>query len=155
LLCLAGLLTLVAVPTAQAAGPAAAGPEVLKCTARNKAACVKQNQANRIAFGQIKDSTFVGTRGDGMAVEETYCANGRYASNVDGGISTGARWRVGDAVVKQGGKWIVAFVKGTGGYETALVKQGPQWKVGVASLGRVLDPGNVTRSDATDTCRTL
>jgi len=47
--------------------------------------------------------------------------------------------------VTQGGKSITAFVKGTGGFEVAIVKRGAQWKIGIASLGRVLEPGNVKR----------
>jgi len=149
LLCLP-VLVLLAVAPAALAKPAA-GPEVIDCAKAQKAACVKQNKANRIAFDQIKDSTFVGTRGDGESVEATFCADGRYEDNVGGGISIGPRWQVFDAVVTQGGKSIKAFVKGTGGFEIALLKQGSQWKIGVASLGRVLYPGNVTRSRAT-TC---
>jgi hypothetical protein len=153
LLCLPALLLLAFASSASAAP--AAGPEVIDCAKAPKAACQKQNKANRIAFNQIKDSTFVGTRGDGESVEATFCANGKYEDNVGGGISTGSRWQVFDAVVTGGGKSIKAFVKGTGGFEIALLKQGPQWKVGVASLGRVLYPGNVTRSSGTETCRAL
>jgi len=118
-----------------------------------------EEKANRIAFNQIKDHTFTGIRGDGAEVVETYCANGKYESSVSDsygtGISKGKSWRVVDAVVKQGGKSITAFIKGTGGYETAMLRRGTQWKVGVASLGRVLYPGNVTKSDGKSACAAM
>jgi hypothetical protein len=154
LLSLSVLILLAVVPAALA--KPAAGPEVIDCAkAQKKAACLKQNKANQIAFDQIKDSTFVGTRGDGESVEATFCANGKFEDNVGGGISTGSRWQIVDAIVTQGGKSIKAFVEGTGGFEIALLKQGAQWKFGVASLGRVLYPGNVTRSSGAATCKTL
>ena len=125
-----------------------AGPQTAKCgkfkQAGNKArfnACKKQNEANRLAFEQIKNSTFAGTRGDGEAVEETFCANGKYESRSSGstgtGISRGASWTVG------------------GGFEVALTRSGSQWQVGVASLGRVLYPGSATKTDATAACAAL
>ena len=143
-----------------------AGPQTAKCgkfkQAGNKArfnACKKQNEANRLAFEQIKNSTFAGTRGDGEAVEETFCANGKYESRSSGstgtGISRGASWTVGDAVVQAGGRKIVAFVSGSGGVEVALTRSGSQWQVGVASLGRVLYPGSATKTDATAACAAL
>jgi hypothetical protein len=116
-------------------------------------------KANRIAYNQIKDRTFTGVRGDGSEVVETYCADGKFESRVTDregtGISKGKSWRVADATVKQGGKSITAFVKGTGGYETAILKRGTQWKIGIASLGRVLEPGNVTRTDGKSACAAM
>ena len=99
-------------------------------------------------------------RGDGQEVEETFCANGKFESRASDstygtGIFKGSSWKVVDAVVSQGGKSITAFIQGGDGFEVALVKQGPQWKVGVASLGRVLYPGRATRTSATATCAAL
>jgi len=116
-------------------------------------------KANRIAYNQIKNHTFTGVRGDGAEVVETYCANGKFESTVTDsygtGISKGKSWKVVDARVTQGGKSITAFVKGTGGYEGAIVKRGTQWKIGVASLGRVLYPGNVVRTDGKSACAAM
>lgn len=117
-------------------------------------------KAKRVAFNQIKDRTFTGVRGDGAEVVETYCANGKYESRVSDdtygtGVSKGKNWRVAEATVTKGGKSITAFIKGAGGYETALVLRGTQWKVGVASLGRVLYPGNVTRTDGKAACAAM
>lgn len=166
-----GRLMLATMGLAMAFGAASAeakpaGPETAKCgkfkQAGNAArfnACKKQNQANRLAFEQIKNSKFVGTRGDGEAVEETFCANGKYESRSSGstgtGISKGATWTVGDAVVQAGGKKIVAFVSAPGGFEVALTRNGSQWQIGVASLGRVLYPGNATKTDAAAACAAL
>jgi hypothetical protein len=142
-LCLPALLVLAA---ALAAVPAAAaGPD----------AAARQKAANRVAYNQIKDRTFTGVRGDGAEVVWTFCANGRYEVATDGGVSKGKGWKVSEAVVRQGGKSITAFVAGGGGLEVALLKQGPQWKVGVASLGRVLYPGKATRTSAAATCAAL
>src|SRR3954468_5490882 len=86
---------------------AAAGPEVLECGVLKKAAkkanCIKTNKANRLAFNQIKNSKFVGVRGDGEELEDTYCATGKYESRSTGyygtGVSTGVNWKIGSAVV--------------------------------------------------------
>lgn len=118
-----------------------------------------QEKANRIAYDQIKDRTFTGVRGDGAEVVETFCANGKWESSVTDsygtGTSKGKSWKVAEATVTQNGKSITAFVKGTGGFEVAIVKRGAQWKIGVASLGRVLEPGNVKRTDAKSTCAAM
>lgn len=145
------------------ASAAKAGPVVKSCGAfKQKAAkqrCLKENAANRAAFNQIKDSKFVGERGDGEYLEDTFCANGKYESRSSGssgtGISTGALWKVDDAVVRQGGKWINAFVLGPDGFEIAIQRRGATWKIGVASLGRILYPGVMEKTSATTECATL
>jgi hypothetical protein len=142
-LCLPALLLLAAALVAVPASAAAPGADA------------KQKAADRVAYNQIKDRTFTGVRGDGAEVVWTFCADGRFEANTDGGISKGNSWKVSGAVVKQGGKSIKAFVEGSGGFEVALLKQGPQWKVGVASLGRVLYPGKATRTSAAATCAAL
>jgi hypothetical protein len=145
------------------AGPGA-GPASAKCGKFKKKAqkkrCQKQNQANRIAFNQIKDSQFVGVRGDGEEIEDVYCANGKFEaratdSTYGTGVSTGRHWTIVNAKVKRGGKWIDAFLKGTGGYEIALQRRGAQWKYGIASFGRILEPGNVEKTSATRACAAL
>lgn len=141
---------------------AKAGPATKKCGSfKQKAAkqsCLKQNQANRLAFNQIKNSRFVGARGDGEEISDVYCANGKFESRSTGsygtGVSTGRSWVIKDAVVRQNGKWIDAFLK-SGSYEIALQRRGAQWKYGVASLGRILDPGDVTKTNAAGECATL
>ena len=152
-------ICLLASALAGEAFAAKAGPVVKSCGAfKQKAAkqrCLKENAANRAAFNQIKDSRFVGTRGDGEEVDSVFCANGKYESRVDNGISNGALWKVDDAVVKQGGKWINAFVLGPDGFEIALQRRGSVWKLGVASLGRILYPGVMTKTNAASDCATL
>jgi hypothetical protein len=156
-----------------ASAQAAAGPEVLKCatfkqgigglSGAQKAAklrkfndCLAQNKANRVAFNQIKDSRFVGTRGDGEGIEDFYCANGKYESRSSGsygtGVSTGTRWSIGDATVRQGGKWIEAVLRDPDGYEIGLLRRGAQWQIAVASLGRMLYPGDVVKTNAGADC---
>ena len=141
-----------------------AGPEVAKCGKFKKQAqkkrCLKQNQANRVAYNQIKNSRFVGVRGDGEGIEDIYCANGKFESRATSstygtGVSTGRKWTIKDARVKRGGKWIDAFLSGSDGYEVALQRRGDQWKFGVASLGRILYPGDVEKTNAAKDCATL
>ena len=142
---------------------AKAGPVTKKCgMLKQKAAkqrCLKQNQANRVAFNQIKNSRFEGTRGDGEAVNSVYCANGKFESRTSGsygtGISTGKRWMIDEAVVRQGGKWIDAFLKDGDGYEVAIQRRGSQWKLGVARLGRNLYPGDMEKTHAAGDCAKL
>lgn len=140
-----------------------AGPTVAKCgKLKNKAKkqqCLKQNKANRIAFNQVKNSKFVGERGDGQSLDHTFCANGKYetrsSSSTGTGVSTGKRWRIVDATVRRGGKWIDAFVKGQGGFEIAVQRRGATWKIGIASLGRILYPGEMEKTNAAADCARL
>ncbi len=173
---LLGAAMTTALVAAPIAGAAPAGPATAKCGklkrglgkksgAQKKAAlrrfnsCQKQNVANRLAYNQIKDSRFVGVRGDGEGVDAFYCANGNFESRLSGnygtGVSDGKSWRVKDAKVRQGGKWINAFLAGPGGYEVALLRRGAQWQFGVASLGRILYPGDVEKTSAKSTCAAL
>ena len=159
-------VALVALPTVAAVGKKkpAAGPQVAKCGKLKKKAakkrCLKQNKANRIAFNQIKNSTFVGERGDGEEIDDIYCANGKFEARATDsygtGISTGRWWQVRDAKVKRGGKWIDAHLRGPGGYEIALQRRGKQWRYGIASsFGGIEDPGDVEKANAAKACRTL
>lgn len=143
---------------------AAAGPEVLQCgglkKAAKKVACIKTNKANRLAFNQIKNSKFVGVRGDGEELEETYCANGKYESRTTGyygtGVSTGVDWTVGGAVVRQGGKWIDAFVRDEDeGFEIGVQRRGSVWKIGIARFDSIEDAGVAQRTNATAACASL
>lgn len=162
MLTLAGLACLAATVVAQAEA-AKAGPVIASCgkfkSQAQKKRCAKENAANRVAFNQIKDSKFVGQRGDGEYLEDTFCSNGKYESRTSGsygtGISTGGFWKVDDAVVKQGGKWIDAFVLGPDGFEIAIQRRGTTWKIGVASLGRILYPGVMEKTKATAECAAL
>ncbi len=160
----AGLLASCCAFAVSEASAAKAGPALSKCGKFKKKAqkqrCLKQNKANRIAFNQIKNSKFVGQRGDGEYVDSRYCANGKFESRLTSstygtGVSTGKRWVVKDARVKRGGKWINAFLSGSDGYEIALQRRGSQWKYAVASLGRILYPGDVEKTNAAKECATL
>jgi hypothetical protein len=157
------LVCCLAIGAPVAAAAPAAGPEITRCgkfkPGQQRNACKAQNKANRIAFNQIKNSRFVGVRGDGEAVDDIYCASGEFESRTSGyygtGVSTGSSWSVADATVKQGGKWIDAFVKGADGYEVGLLRRGDQWQVAIASLGRLLEPGDVEKSNAAGDCAKL
>jgi hypothetical protein len=47
------------------------------------------------------------------------------------------------------------FVGAPEGFEIALRRRGSQWQYGVASLGRILEPGTVEKSDAKTACGSL
>lgn len=171
---IATVVALTALTPSATAAPA--GPQLAKCGkhkqglgkksgARKRKAlrrfrlCLKQNQANRIAFNQIKDSNFDGERGDGQEVDWTFCSNGRWTSRITNrsgsGVSEGSWWRIKTAIVRQGGRWIDAIVAGQGGYEVALRRRGAQWQVGISSFDRVDEPGDAVKSDARAECATL
>lgn len=171
------IFTAVALFAATPAAMAApAGPQLAKCgkhkqglgkkgraqkrkALRRFRLCLKQNKANRIAFNQIKDSNFLGERGDGQEVDWTFCSNGKWTSRVTSrsgsGVSDGRWWRIKAAVVRRGGKWIDAFVAGEGGYEVALRRRDAQWQVGISSFDRIDQPGDATKSNARAECATL
>lgn len=164
---------LAVAPTAMAAP---AGPQLAKCgkhkqglgkksgaqkrkALRRFRLCLKQNKANRIAFNQIKDANFLGERGDGQEVDWTFCSNGKWTSRVTSrsgsGVSDGRWWRISSAIVRKGGRWIDAIVRGDGGYTVALRRRGAQWQVGISSFDRVTEPGDAVRSDARAECAAL
>jgi hypothetical protein len=162
--------------TPAAAMAAPAGPQLAKCGkhkqglgkksgARKRKAlrrfrlCLRQNKANRIAFNQIKNSNFDGERGDGQEVDWTFCANGkadvRTTSRSGTGVSELDRWWIANAVVRNGGRWIDAFVGAPGGFEVGIMRRGARWRVGVTSFDRIIYPGDVVKADARRECATL
>lgn len=157
------VVTVLALPAALALAKPATGPQTAKCGKLKKKAakkrCLQQNKANRIAFNQIKNSLFVGERGDGDGVESTYCANGKFESRISDsygtGVSTGRWWQIRNATVKRGGKWIDAFLRGPEGYEIGLQRRGSQWRYGIASFDRITEPGDVEKKNAAQACQAL
>jgi hypothetical protein len=142
---------------------AKAGPVVKRCGALKKAAkqgCLKQNAANRTAFNQIKDSRVVGTRGDGAGVDSVFCANGKFESRISDsygtGVSSGRSWKIDNAVVRQGGRWINAILEGPEGFEIGVQRRGAQWKYGVArAFGEIEQAGPVEKANAAADCAAL
>ncbi|MEZ5076050.1 MAG: hypothetical protein R2725_01260 [Solirubrobacterales bacterium] len=163
-LAIAAAAALLLLPSFAAAKPKA-GPKLAKCgkfkqtNEKRWRKCLTQNKANRVAFNQIKNSNLLGTRGDGEDVDWTFCANGKWetrtSSSSGTGVSTGKRWWVVNARVKNGGKWINAFVGAPGGFEVGVERRGKQWKVGVSSFDRIIYPGDVDKTNGTGACRTL
>lgn len=161
----AGLMAALCTFAVSEADAAKAGPAVTKCgklkKQAQKRACLEQNQANRLAFNQIKNSKFVGQRGDGEYVEDIYCANGKFesrstSSSYGTGVSTGRRWKIDDAVVRQGGMWINAILKGPEGFEIGLQRRGTEWLYGITrSFGEIEQAGPVEKTNAAGDCATL
>jgi len=166
-LSIAAALTLAALPMlllpALAGAKPKAGPKLAKCgklkKKKAKKRCLKQNKANRIAFNQIKNSAFDGFRGDGEEADLVFCANGKWETRLTDssgtGTSNGRRWWVTNARVRNGGKWINAFVGAPGGFEIGLQRRGKQWKFGISSFDRIEEAGNVKKTNAAKECRTL
>ncbi|ADB51799.1 hypothetical protein [Conexibacter woesei] len=157
-----GAVTLLAAATplavAPSAGAAGAAPQVLRCTRLSGSAqkrCRAQNAANRALFTQLKNTRLVGTRGDDEAVDWLFCANGRYELRTGSGsvgVSRGSRWTVEDARARQGNRWLEGVVSAPGGLEVGVLRRGSQWQVAVASLGRMLYPGDVQKTPAGAAC---
>lgn len=119
-----------------------------------KRACLKQNQARKIAARQIAGYALVGARGDGEAVDWRHCPNGRWLHYTDGSygraISEGRSWRITHAIVRRGGKWFDAVltqpVKG-GKMQVGIARRGKRWQVAIASFDTDLSSyGDVKRT---------
>lgn len=117
--------------------------------------CNKQNQARKIAAGQIAGYGLVGARGDGTYVDWRHCPNGRWLHYSDGNygrsISEGRSWRITHAIVRQGGKWIDAVLTqplaGGARMEVGIARRGQKWQVAIASFGTDLSSyGDAKRS---------
>src|SRR5690606_20241689 len=111
-------------------------------------------QAQIQAAKQIAGYAFVGTRGDGEAVDWRQCANGRYLHYTDGSygraISEGRNWKVTHAVVRKGGKWFNAVVTARvpgGKSVVGIARRGAKFQVAVVTFATTLSSfGNVTRT---------
>lgn len=119
---------------------------------------LKACKDNRKAYNRIKDSRFVGTRSDGVAIDITLCANGKVADDVDSefGRVTRDGWRIDVSKVK--GRYFEAgfAAKIEGGERVGALKfYRTGWQVGTYSLGTLSDFGVAKRTDAKQLCRTL
>ncbi|NLT06740.1 MAG: hypothetical protein GXY03_10590 [Solirubrobacterales bacterium] len=115
----------------------------------------RQCQANMKAYRQIRNFQYVGSRTDGLAIDSTYCANGKVANRTE---VYRQGWRVVDAKVARNGKRLKAIVEAWipgGRFVQGILRQGDVWKVGYESGGRVFNAGEVTRTRAASACRSL
>ena len=107
-------------------------------------------QANKL----IRNGHYVGKRGDGAAVDMTFCANGKRQSQVDNGISNG-KWLVRTSTfTKTGFTAILAEFKDRrkGGYAIAIAKRGTKWYIGIESFNTATKLGLVARTPVGGTC---
>lgn len=110
----------------------------------------KAKQAKRI-YDKVKNGRYVGTRGDGVALDGTFCADGRYTSRADNAISTGKKWRIVNVKIKKHG--FTAAIKGKGGFEIAIARLRGQWKIGYTDPFDAPEQlGNMTRTKAGAAC---
>ncbi len=169
---LVGLLATVIASGAVAASPgssakqvscAAAKRDVARTTGAARTAaqrrlkrCEAGNRANKRVLASVRDSHFVGTRGDGAVVDWTFCANGRYVLATTSGGSTGttrgSRWRTADATYKSAGTFTAVLEDPAKGSSVGIARRGGKWQAGVSrSFGELESLGPVKRSPAT-TC---
>ncbi|MDW5598628.1 hypothetical protein VSS74_29980 [Conexibacter stalactiti] len=120
-------------------------------------ACRARNAANKVVLKKLLDTRLVGTRGDGAAVDWSFCRSGLWLSAITSGGSTGlsrdTNWQVEDAVVRQGGRWFDAIVTANrGSSQVAVGMRGGRWKVGVSFGNPASSYGPAERSSASETC---
>ena len=130
---------------------------------------LKQCEANRKVYNQVKDSRFVGAREDGEPVDLILCANGRFADDLDGtyGEVYKKGWRIVDARVRGknfSGTYEALISKSKIGNTNqiqigvrtgSLVRKKGKWQSGSESFGEPTRLGDVTRTNAKKVCRTL
>jgi hypothetical protein len=121
---------------------------------------------NRKAYDQIRDSYFVGTRADGVAIDTLYCSNGKVRDDVS---TAGARtftkgWRVVGAKFAANGKDFTAVAetlesvtsRQVSTFVLAFAWTDGRWQVGYAdSNDEPGSPGDVVRTSAREACATL
>lgn len=126
----------------------------LKGSAKRR--CQAGNAANRVVLKKLLDTRLVGARGDGAAVDWSFCRSGKLITAVtsDGstGRSTSNDWQVANAKVRQGGRWFNAIVTSSDGTGIAVAMRGGRWKVGIESFDEVSELGDATRSSARESC---
>jgi hypothetical protein len=141
-----------------ASGAASDGPIAVEYGKKaKKKKAKKKKKAIKNATKAIQNGQYLGTRGDGEAVDWTFCKNGKYHLKTTGsggtGISSGKGWRV--AIVKQTKHGFWAIVKFGRGGEIALSVSRKQWKVGISYFDAPSNMGKATRGNAKKYCGTL
>lgn len=146
-------------PGAVAAAPRRPTAKVQSCkrlTGRAKRACAAANAASRAVLRKLLDTRLVGARGDGAAVDWSFCRGGKLITAVTSGGSTGRStsddWRVENAKVRRGGRWFDAIVTSRDGTAIAVAMRGGRWKVGIESFDEVSSLGDAVRSSAKESC---
>lgn len=133
--------------------------KVNKTTGAKKRAAkksLKQCKANMQVYKQVRNSHFVGTRADGVEIDNIYCGNGKWQDDVATGGRIGASgWRIVDAKVKQGGTKFTAVVEAWipgGRFVQGLIRNGAEWQVGYEFAGKIHSPGVVEKTNARAAC---
>ena len=127
-----------------AALPLLAAPAHAKKTKEQKLAAAIQKK--------VADGRYVGYRGDGESIDDVYCANGKYASNTGGAISTGKQWKV---VHPTGNKKNFAAILKDGSYAISIALHNGQWQIGYEYFDEPEALGDVERTDAKADCKSL
>lgn len=142
--------------TASAKAPTAKVERCARSKGAAKRACSARNAANKAVLKKLLDTRLVGARGDGAAVDWSFCRNGTLITAVTSGGSTGRStsgdWQVENAKVRQGGRWFDAIVTSRDGTGIAVAMRDGRWKVGIESFDEVSELGDARRSSAQETC---
>jgi hypothetical protein len=121
---------------------------------RQYAFCMKQYRAGKFAMAAFTNGHYTGARSDGETVDDRYCRNGTWASDINSEHGDQGRgWYITN--VKVVGKnithlFMTAPVDG-GYYQIAYRRISGKWEVGVA-FGDGYDWGAVTRTNAAAEC---
>jgi hypothetical protein len=126
-----------------------------KALLRKYAFCMKQYRAGKFAMAAFANGRYTGARSDGNTVDDRYCRNGKWASDVDSEFGDqGKGWYITN--VKVVGKNIVRlFMTAPEGpnsyYQLAYRRISGKWEVGI-SFGDGYNWGAVTRTNAAADC---
>ncbi len=119
---------------------------------------LKQCKNDRLVYGQVKNSHFVGARADGFTIDDVYCANGSWQSDVAlGRAPNKTGWRITDAKVRNAKNYTAVIegkVKG-GSHVIAIQRKGGQWFGGWEYFGEIRDPGKVDKKNGRALCAKL
>lgn len=116
------------------------------------AATPKERKLAKVIQKKVADGRYIGTRGDGESIDDTFCANGRYSSNVGGGLSIGRSWKI---VHPTGTRKNFAAIVKSGSFSMSIARANGQWQIGYESFDEPQALGDVERTDAKAACRTL
>lgn len=122
---------------------------------RQYARCKKQYDAGRFAMAAFTNGHYTGARSDGETVDDRYCRNGKWASDVNSEFGDAGRgWYITNVKVV-GTNIMRLFMTAPQGpnayYQIAYRRIGGTWEVGIA-FGDGYSWGPVTRTNAASEC---
>lgn len=123
--------------------------------------CKKTLKQERAVTNAISGYTFTGTRGDGLAMNLTFCPDGKWISyETDITFANrGDAWYVRNLAYSSATKWVTQVGenqdRNKGGFGIGLARDGDSFQVGIDSFDTVTDLGPATRTSGAQLCATL